>query len=867
MKVPMDQIAGENADSSAAKDDRYTPAAIEAKWSERWAADPELYAAEPPHCGKPKYYVLEMLPYPSGQLHMGHVRNYAIGDALARYKWMQGFNVLHPMGWDAFGLPAENAAIKNNTPPRAWTESNIAAMKQQMQRLGLSYDWRNEITTCLPEYYRWNQWFFLRMYERGLAYRKQSKVNWCPQCATVLANEQVVDGCCWRHDDQIVEQRNLEQWFFRTTQYAQQLLDGLDALDGWPEKVRTMQRNWIGRSDGAEVGFAVIAGERCPGDAGTEILAAAPSAAVRDAAITVFTTRVDTIFGATSLQLAPEHALVLEWAKNDSALRGEVDAMLEEQRRARESGGLDTLEKHGAFTGHYARNPYTGELLPVWIANYILADYGTGAIMSVPAHDARDWEFAGKFGLPVRAVIELPGGENALPLLADEGAVLVNSGEWTGMGCAEARAAMGAHAAKHAFGTAKVTYRLRDWGVSRQRYWGTPIPMLYCEGCGIVPVPDAELPVLLPENVAITQQGGSPLAQVPEFVNAVCPRCGGAARRETDTMDTFVDSSWYFYRYTSARDSDAPFATEAARYWFPIDQYIGGVEHAILHLIYSRYWTKVMRDMGLIANDEPAARLFTQGMVIKNGAKMSKSKGNVVSPDEMIARYGVDATRMYSLFAAPPDRDLDWQEDGVAGVSRFLGKVWRFVQRHLDAAAGAEEAAGATVTTPAEEAVLRKLHQTIRKITEDFNDRWHFNTCIAAVMELTNTLTAADDAFASGTISPSVTRHVLKRLVLLLAPFAPYLCCELWESLGETGGLLRSPWPSFDEALAKENEIELPVQINGKLRTLVRLAAGADDAALRAAALGDEKVQAALAGKQIVKTIVVPGKLVNLVVR
>jgi leucyl-tRNA synthetase len=797
MKVPMDQIAGDNADSSAAKDDRYTPAAIEAKWAERWAADPELYAAEPPECGKPKYYVLEMLPYPSGQLHMGHVRNYAIGDALARYKWMQGFNVLHPMGWDAFGLPAENAAIKNNTPPRAWTESNIAAMKQQMQRLGLSYDWRNEITTCLPEYYRWNQWFFLRMYERGLAYRKQSKVNWCPQCATVLANEQVVDGCCWRHDDQIVEQRNLEQWFYRTTQYAQELLDGLDALDGWPEKVRTMQRNWIGRSDGAEVSFAVIAGERCPGDAGTEILPATPGAVGLDAAITVFTTRIDTIFGATSLQLAPEHPLVLAWAKNDAALRAEVDAMLEEQRRARESGGLDTLEKHGAFTGHYARNPFTGELLPVWIANYILADYGTGAIMSVPAHDGRDWEFAGKFGLPVRSVIEIPGGDNTLPLLADEASVLVSSGEWSGMGAPEARVAMSAHAANHGFGTAKVTYRLRDWGVSRQRYWGTPIPMLYCEDCGIVPVPDAELPVLLPENVAITQQGGSPLAQVPEFVHAVCPKCGGVARRETDTMDTFVDSSWYFYRYTSARNSDAPFATDAARYWFPIDQYIGGVEHAILHLIYSRYWTKVMRDLGLIVNDEPAARLFTQGMVIKNGAKMSKSKGNVVSPDEMIARYGVDATRMYSLFAAPPDRDLDWQEDGVAGVSRFLGKVWRFVQRHLDAASGAEEAAGATAMTPAEEAVLRKLHQTIRKITEDFNDRWHFNTCIAAVMELTNTLTAADDAFASGRISPFVTRHVLKRLVLLLAPFAPYLGCELWEALGETGGLRRRTRSSF----------------------------------------------------------------------
>jgi leucyl-tRNA synthetase len=863
----VDENTGTGAAAAADKEDRYTPATIEAKWSARWAADPEIYAAEPPESGKPKYYVLEMLPYPSGQLHMGHVRNYAIGDALARYKWMQGFNVLHPMGWDAFGLPAENAAIKNNTPPRAWTESNIAAMKQQMQRLGLSYDWRNEVTTCLPDYYRWNQWFFLRMYERGLAYRKQSKVNWCPQCATVLANEQVVDGCCWRHEDQIVEQRNLEQWFFRTTQYAQELLDGLDALEGWPEKVRTMQRNWIGRSGGAEVSFAVIARDQTPGDDGKQVLAAAHNAVATDAAITVFTTRVDTIFGATSLQLAPEHPLVREWTKSDAVLRAEVDAMLEEQRRAREAGDLDTLEKHGAFTGHYARNPFTGELLPVWIANYILADYGTGAIMSVPAHDARDWEFAQKYGIAARPVVEVPGGENALPLLVDEGAVLVNSGEWSGLGCAEARTAMSAYAAEHGFGAAKVTYRLRDWGVSRQRYWGTPIPMLYCEHCGIVPVPDTDLPVLLPENVTITQQGGSPLAQVPEFVHAACPKCGGAARRETDTMDTFVDSSWYFYRYTSARNSESPFASDAARYWFPIDQYIGGVEHAILHLIYSRYWTKVMRDLGLIVNDEPAARLFTQGMVIKNGVKMSKSKGNVVSPDEMIARYGVDATRMYALFAAPPDRDLDWQEDGVAGVSRFLGKVWRFVQRHAAAARTAPEAIDPAAATTAEQGVLRKLHQTIRKITEDFSDRWHFNTCIAAIMELTNTLTAADDAFASGAISPSVTRHILKRVVLLLAPFAPYLACELWELLGETGGLLRTPWPAYDEALAKENEIELPVQINGKLRTLVRLAADADDAALREAALGDEKIQSALVGKQVVKTIVVPGKLVNLVVR
>ncbi len=849
---------------SESKYERYVPAEIEAKWAERWAAAPELYAAEPESAGKPKYYVLEMLPYPSGQLHMGHVRNYAIGDALARWKWMNGFNVLHPMGWDAFGLPAENAAIKNNTPPREWTLANIAQMKRQFQRLGMAFDWRNEVTTCLPEYYRWNQWFFLRMWERGLAYRKQSKVNWCAACATVLANEQVVNGCCWRHEDQLVEQRSLEQWFLRTTEYSDELLLGLDALPGWPEKVRTMQRNWIGRSEGAELAFDVVAGRRAGDGRAMEPGEGAPLTGER---ITVFTTRLDTIHGATSLQLAPEHPLVRGWAAGDAVLQSEVDAMLAQQRAAREAGDLAALEKHGAFTGHFARNPLTGELLPVWIANYILADYGTGAIMSVPGHDARDWEFAGKYGLEVRTVVEVPGGENTLPVLgdSDEGAVLVNSGVYTGMRCDEARARLSAEAEAGGFGKATVTFRLKDWGVSRQRYWGTPIPMLYCDGCGIVPVPDDELPVLLPDIVPVTTQGGSPLAAVPEFVNASCPKCGGAARRETDTMDTFVDSSWYFYRYTDARNSEAPFAKEAAAYWFPIDQYIGGVEHAILHLIYSRFWTKVMRDLGLIANGEPAERLFTQGMVIRNGAKMSKSKGNVVSPDEMIGRYGADATRMYALFAAPPDRDLEWQEDGVAGVSRFLAKVYRFVGRHAAAAAGAGEMGDAGGATS--QSVLRKLHQTIAKITDDFDDRWHFNTCIAAVMELLNALTAEEEAFASGEIAPAVTRHVLRNLVLLLAPFAPYLAAELWESLGERGSLLRTPWPKYDPALAKEDEIELPVQINGKLRTVVKLPADAGEPALREAALGDGKIQAALGGRQVVKVIVVPGKLVNLVVR
>ncbi|HEX3472241.1 MAG TPA: leucine--tRNA ligase, partial [Silvibacterium sp.] len=826
---------------------RYTPAEIEPRWQQRWAEQPNLYGAEPASSDKPKYYVLEMLPYPSGQLHMGHVRNYAIGDALARYMWMQGHNVLHPMGWDAFGLPAENAAIKNNTPPREWTLQNIAAMKRQMERIGLSYDWRNEITTCLPEYYRWNQWFFIRMFERGLAYRKKSKVNWCPECCTVLANEQVINGRCWRHEDTIVEQRDLEQWFLRITDYAQELLEDLGKLDGWPEKVRTMQRNWIGRSEGAEVTFDVEDAASVPDDelatrhAGTAVLPAREDVKSSDKKITVFTTRIDTIFGATSVQLAPEHPLVKEFAAANSALGDEVSALLEQQKKARETGDIGAIEKHGVFTGHYAINPFNGERLPIWVANYILLDYGTGAIMSVPAHDERDYEFAKKYGLETRIVIlprrtlDSTTGDRAngsidepmIPYTAED-SLLINSGEFNTLGNKEAQQKMAAFAEEEGFGKATVTYRLKDWGISRQRYWGTPIPMLYCEKDGIVAVPDDQLPVLLPENVEITQQGGSPLARLPEFVNATCPKCGGPARRETDTMDTFVDSSWYFYRYTSAKDDKAPFDTAAVAYWFPVNQYIGGVEHAILHLIYSRFWSKVMRDLGLIKNDEPVERLFTQGMVIKDGAKMSKSKGNVVSPDEMIARYGADAARAYSLFAAPPDRDLDWQEDGVAGVSRFLGRVYRFVIRYADRARKAE-AVSSVPTSATSQALLRKLHQTIRKITVDFSGRWHFNTCIAAIMELVNTLTAAETAIAAGEVPDVVLAEIVRDLVLLLAPFAPYLSFELWEKIGEQGDLLRAPWPKYDEALAREDEIEVPVQVNGKLRAVIRVAAGTDE--------------------------------------
>jgi leucyl-tRNA synthetase len=836
---------------------RYNPAEIEPRWQSLWDADSALYAAEPHTSGKPKFYCLEMLPYPSGQLHMGHVRNYAIGDALARFMRMRGFNVLHPMGWDAFGLPAENAALKNNTPPRQWTLNNIAQMKVQMRRLGLSYDWAGtELATCLPEYYRWNQWFFLKMVEKDLAYKKSSKVNWCPKCATVLANEQVVGGCCWRHEDTLVEQRELEQWFYRITKYADELLDGLDAMPGWPEKVRTMQRNWIGRSEGTHINFHVTAMADTP-------------------PITVFTTRVDTIFGATSIQLAPEHPLIKQWALTDPKLADAVAQMIAQQKVAKEAGDIGNITKEGVSTGKTATNPFNGETLPIWVANYILADYGTGAIMSVPAHDERDYEFATKYGLPIQRVIapNLDTTDLALPYTGEAEAVLIDSGEWTGEACLEAQQKMAAFAEQNGFGKKTTTYRLKDWGVSRQRYWGTPIPMIYCPEHGAVPVPESQLPVLLPEQITITQQGGSPLAGVPEFVNTTCPICNKPARRETDTMDTFVDSSWYFYRYTDAHNSAAPFDSAKANYWFPIDQYIGGVEHAILHLIYSRYWTKVMRDLGLIANAEPATRLFTQGMVIKDGAKMSKSKGNVVSPDVMIEKYGADATRMYALFAAPPDRDLDWQEDGVAGISRFLARVYRLTTKFAATAAGAPRLASETWVEPAnaaEQALLRTLHQTIAKITVDFSGRWHFNTCIAAIMILVNEIIAAEPAMDSGDVSAATIAELLRSLTLLLTPFAPFLSAELWQQLGEQGSVFTQPWPVADATLAAESEIEVPIQINGKLVDVLKLPADADEATIKAASLANEKVATRLAGKTIVKHLVInkpSGKLVNLVVK
>jgi leucyl-tRNA synthetase len=803
---------------------------IELKWYQRWQ-DADFYRAEE-NSAKPKFYVLEMLPYPSGTLHIGHIRNYSIGDALARYKWMRGFNVLHPMGWDAFGLPAENAAIANQVPPREWTVQNIEAMKKTHRRFAFSYDWSRELSTCEPEYYRWNQWFFLKMLERGLAYRKKALVNWCPKCATVLANEQVVEGCCWRHEDTPVEQRALEQWFLRITSYADQLLDDMRQLEeGWPERVLIMQRNWIGRSEGAEIDFTL---------AGT------------GEEIRVFTTRVDTIYGATCVILAPEHPLNAQLL--DAAGQARAKAMVD-ARAGRDPGDI---EKEGFFTGSYAVNPYSGERVPIWIGNFVLMGYGTGAIMAVPAHDDRDFEFCRKYGIAVRPVIRPVEGElgvePGLQLAFTEDGIVEDSGPWSGLASEEARVKMAAHAREHGFGDLAVTFRIKDWGISRQRYWGTPIPVIYCPVCGAVGVPEDQLPVRLPDRVEITGTGRSPLENVPEFVNVACPKCGGAARRETDTMDTFIDSSWYFYRYCDPHNDKAPFDSAKIAYWFEIDQYIGGIEHAILHLIYSRFFTKVMRDIGLIKNSEPVRRMFNQGMVIAEGTKMSKSRGNVVGADMLAEKYGADTARMFVLFAAPPEKEVDWRWEGADGIYRFLGRVYRFATRHVGAA-GPESGAS-------DRKVLRKLHQCLQKITEDFESRWHFNTCIASIMELVNVLYAEEENTGS-----TVVNDALEKLALMLAPFAPYLAQEVWEEIGHDGPVFRHGWPAYDPELAKAEEAEIVVQVNGKLRSRVFAPFGTPKSDLEKLALADPKTQQSIAGKQIVRVIAVLDKLVNIVVK
>jgi leucyl-tRNA synthetase len=865
--------------------EKYFPEEIEERQQQRWA-DAGVFQVDL-DASKEKFYCLEMLPYPSGRIHMGHVRNYSIGDALSTFKRMQGYNVLHPMGWDAFGMPAENAAIKNNSRPDQWTFENIDAMRAQFQRMGFSYDWRREIASCTPEYYRWNQWFFIRMWEKGLLYRKNATVNWCVKCNTSLANEQAEGGYCWRHEDTPVELRELEQWFVRVTNYAGELLDSLETLEGgWPDRVITMQRNWIGRSKGAEVDFE-IAGD--------------PSKKIR-----IFTTRIDTIFGANAVIVAPEHAFIDELIAAGKA-GDELKAFIEKQRAtSRDERIAEGAEKQGVPTGQFVINPFSGEKLPVWTANFVLTGYGTGAIMAVPAHDERDFEFAKKYGLPIRRVIKLANfsGSSTEPddapveapfTAKDETGALINSRPFDGMPVPQAIEAMTAYAEKNGFGTAQTNFKIRDWGVSRQRAWGTPIPFIHCPKDGIVPVPDDQLPVELPADLNFNTTG-SPLAEHAGFVHTTCPKCGEAARRDTDTMDTFVDSSWYYFRYCDPKNDTLPFAPEVAAYWTPVDQYIGGIEHAVLHLIYTRLWTKIMRDLGLITFGEPVKKLLTQGMVclatyrceehdwlspnevidgkckfcerpatVGRTEKMSKSKKNTIDPDEMIRIYGSDTVRLFMLFAAPPEKDVEWDDSAVEGASRYLARVWRIVHKWHDKLSGAAEGDFSSQAR----SLRRKTHQTIKRITHDIGERMNFNTGVAALMELTNEIYAFDGSL-KGEVTDAdrfVMREAMESLVKLLAPFTPHIAEELWSSLGQDEVVVGSTWPAFDAELAKEEELEIPVQLNGKLVARVVVPADVSDEALKEAALASDRVLAKLEGKEIVKTIVVPKRLVNLVAK
>ncbi len=847
-------------------DEKYFPEQIESKWQQRWNESGVFQAkdADP----REKFYCLEMLPYPSGFLHMGHVRNYAIGDALAWFKRLRGFNVLHPIGWDSFGQPAEQAAIKRGVNPRDWTEDNIVHMAGQLKRLGISYDWSREIAAHRPDYYKWDQWFFLKMLERGLAYKKVSQVNWCPKEETVLSNEQSSGGVCWRCNTP-VEKRDLEQWFLRITNYAEQLVAGIKEIeDGWPEKVLKRQSDWVGRSEGAYIDFAVKDSKQ---------------------KIRVFTTRIDTIYGATAIVMSPEHPLLAELLEG-SALRDDVETFAQKVRTQKAAGReIGEEEKEGINTGVLAINPFSGETVPVWVANYVLMEYGTGAVMSVPAHDERDMEFAQKYSLPIRQVIapvthEEIAAEPSPTTAGDASAeikhaftaygVLVNSGDWGGKLSEVAIAEMSEHAKKRGFGEAAVTYRIRDWGVSRQRFWGAPVPVVYCEKDGMVPVPYDHLPVVLPQTAAFTGTGESPLAGVPEFVNTKCPKCHGPARRDTDTMDTFVDSSWYFFRYLDPRNESAPFDPNIAKQWTPVDQYIGGDSHAVMHLIYTRFWTKFMRDIGLVNFDEPVKRLLTQGMVTNRvegtdeWKAMSKSLGNGVDPDEMIKAFGADATRLFVLFAAPVENELRWSETGIEGAVRFLRRVYTMIWRWQERLSNPIQAS-AMEFSPAARTLRRKTHQTIAKITSDF-EQLHLNTSVAALMELFNEIAdlnadpakvSEEDLFAM--------REALGALVIMLAPFAPHVAEEMWEGLGHAAGLLNETqrWPVADPELARSEELEIPIQVNGKLRSRVIAAPDVSEEELRASALADERVRALTDGHEVVKVIVVPRRLVNVVIR
>lgn len=814
---------------------------IEKKWQDKWDEEKTYKVVEDD--SKEKYYCLEMFPYPSGKLHMGHVRNYSIGDVISRYKAMNGFNVLHPMGWDSFGLPAENAAIAHQIHPDIWTTENIDEMRVQMKRLGISYDWDRELATCKQDYYKWTQWLFLQFFERGLVYKKKSPVNWCPSCETVLANEQVVGGTCERCDSLVVK-KNLSQWYFKITDYAERLLQDIDKLDGWPEKVKLMQKNWIGKSVGAEVDFLIE---------GTE------------EKLNIFTTRPDTIFGATFMVMAPEHPLVNELIKGTEheapvvAFQQKLQHLSEIERTATD------IEKEGVFIGQYCINPLNGEKMPIYVANYVMMDYGTGAIMAVPAHDDRDFEFAKKYDLSIIPVIQ-PEDENIdihnlEQAFVAEG-IMINSGEYDGMNNIEGSKKIIEDMDEKAIGQKTINYRLRDWLVSRQRYWGTPIPIINCPHCGEVAVEDEALPVLLPTDVKFTGKGESPLLTSETFLKAPCPKCGTEGIRETDTMDTFVDSSWYFLRYTDPKNNSEVFSKKNAEYWMDVDQYIGGVEHAILHLLYSRFFTKAMYDFGLSPVDEPFKNLLTQGMVLKDGAKMSKSKGNVVSPDEIIKKYGADTARMFILFAAPPERDLEWNDDGVEGAYRFINRVWRLVEELMDKL----EDGSLEITNKDEKNLYFMLNKSVKKVSEDIGGRFNFNTAISSVMELVNE-TYRYKENCKDNLNGQLLKVVVEKMLLILSPFGPHFTDELWHALGNEASIHTCQWPTYDENALVLDEIEIVVQVNGKVREKIVVSKSIDKAELEKIALESEKIQGAIGDKTVVKVIAIPSKLVNIVVK
>ena len=832
------------------RNELYTPQEIEKKWQKKWK-DNNTFTSKP-EPDRQKYYLLEMLPYPSGKIHMGHVRNYSIGDVIARLRRMQGYNVLHPMGWDAFGLPAENAAIKHGVHPADWTYENIKEMRNQLQELGFSYDWNREIATCRPEYYRWEQEFFIKLLEKGLVYRKNAPQNWCPSCHTVLANEQVIDGKCWRCDS-VVEQKDLTQWFVRITAYAEELLEKLESLEsGWPERVLSMQRNWIGKSEGARISFELEE--------------------EKDQFIDVFTTRPDTLFGVTFLTLAPEHPLVeklIEGKESEEEVRAFIERIRNMDRIERQA---DNLEKEGIFTGAYVRHPLTNQKIPVWLGNFVLADYGTGAVMGVPAGDQRDFEFAKKYNLPIKIIIQPDNQQlNAETMEAawTGPGLMVNSGEFDGLPNNRAAVKITRALEEKGKGEGTVQYRLRDWNISRQRYWGAPIPVVYCDDCGVVPEKIENLPVVLPLDLKMREDGRSPLPFDKNFVECTCPNCGKAARRETDTMDTFVESSWYFSRYTSPRVADAPFDGQELAWWMPVDQYIGGVEHAILHLLYARFFTKALRDLGYYPPDlsEPFSRLLTQGMVLKDGAKMSKSKGNVVDPAEMTRRFGADTVRVFCLFGAPPERDFDWSDKGIEGVYRFLNRIWRLFideQSKIIPVRAASSGADDAKSDIARE-TRRLEHAAIKKVNADLSDKFQFNTAIATIMEFINHLYVAREKLDDSVADKRIFSSAMATVLTLLFPMAPHLASELWERMGHAEGLDLEKWPQWDAEALKQDVITMAVQVNGKLRGQLEIAADNSKEQIEKAALDSPIVQKFINGKTIRKIIIVPGKLVNIV--